>query len=206
MQQPCNLLLLSIVAPPLQAAAERLLREQGQLASAASAASAGAEAAAEAPAADAPAEPAAAAGDVPADGDAAAAPGGGQGGKKGKAVSAKDKEGALLKAKRKEIMERAGGQQLAMKRYYQPLSVVICMLCSCPITQSLLRVARALLQLVCACGSSRPTPTCSLHTLAVLAAAGITDKATVADVEAELADLEEVEPSWELPAELQEYR
>jgi hypothetical protein len=42
--------------------------------------------------------------------------------------------------------------------------------------------------------------------LAVLTAAGITDKATVADVEAELADLEEVEPSWELPAELQEYR
>jgi hypothetical protein len=42
--------------------------------------------------------------------------------------------------------------------------------------------------------------------LAVLTAAGITDKATVADVEAELADLEEVEPTWELPAELQEYR
>jgi hypothetical protein len=35
---------------------------------------------------------------------------------------------------------------------------------------------------------------------------GITDKATVADVEAELADLEEVEPSWELPPELTEYR
>jgi hypothetical protein len=33
---------------------------------------------------------------------------GGQGGKKGKAF-AKDKEEALLKAKRKEIMERAGG-------------------------------------------------------------------------------------------------
>lgn len=39
-----------------------------------------------------------------------------------------------------------------------------------------------------------------------LCAEGLADKATIADVEAELADLEEVEPSWELPPELQEYR
>jgi len=38
-----------------------------------------------------------------------------------------------------------------------------------------------------------------------MVAAGITDKATLADVEAELAVLDEQEPSWELPAELQEY-
>jgi hypothetical protein len=132
-------LALCFVALSLQAAAERQLREQGQLAAAASA---GADAAAEAPAADAPAEPAAAAGDAAADGDAAGASGAGQGGKKGKA-SAKDKEEALLKAKRKEIMERAGGSvgQLAEVRYHQPISpcrglgcaVGECMMCSRPI-------------------------------------------------------------------------
>lgn len=35
---------------------------------------------------------------------------------------------------------------------------------------------------------------------------GISDKATLADVEAELQMLEEQEPSWELPPELTEYR
>jgi outer membrane lipoprotein-sorting protein len=46
--------------------------------------------------------------------------------------------------------------------------------------------------------------TCLLLLLLLLS--GITDKATLADVEAELADLDDLEPSWELPAELQEYR
>ncbi len=85
----------------MQAAAERQLREQGQLPSAAAAdadtAGTG-DAAADVPAAN---------GDAAPEGDAAAAGGAGGGPKKGKA-SAKDKEEALLKAKRKEIMERAG--------------------------------------------------------------------------------------------------
>jgi hypothetical protein len=41
--------------------------------------------------------------------------------------------------------------------------------------------------------------------LLLLLRPGITDKATLADVEAELADLDDLEPSWELPAELQGY-
>jgi hypothetical protein len=41
--------------------------------------------------------------------------------------------------------------------------------------------------------------------LSLFTCAGITDKATIAEVEAELEDLEEVEPSWDLPAELLEY-
>lgn len=90
----------------VQAAAERQLKEQGRLASAAPEAAAG----------EANDGAAAAAGDAPADaGDnaaAAAADGGGSGGgggsKKGKVMTAKEKEEAQIKAKRKEIMERAG--------------------------------------------------------------------------------------------------
>lgn len=95
---------LSPAVDCVQAAAERQLREQGQLASAAAAGAQAAAAAAEAPAADAPAADTAAAGGGDAGAAAAGVPG-----KKGKVVTAKDKEEALLKAKRKELMERAGG-------------------------------------------------------------------------------------------------
>jgi hypothetical protein len=78
--------------PTAQAAAERQLRELGQL-----------------HAGDAAAAAAADGGDE--DGDAAAAAAGGGGGGSGgkdKEKEAKSKEGAKIKAARKEIMERAG--------------------------------------------------------------------------------------------------
>lgn len=93
---------LLVLCVPMQAAAERQLREQGQLPSATAAAEAAAGTSEAAAGPEATAN-----GDAPPEGDGAA--GGAAGGsKKGKVVSAKDKEEALLKAKRKEIMERAG--------------------------------------------------------------------------------------------------
>jgi hypothetical protein len=101
----CIVTALLVLCVPMQAAAERQLREQGQLPSAAAA---GAETAAGGSEAAAAPE-AAVNGDAAPEAEAAGAAAAGAGGsKKGKVVSAKDKEEALLKAKRKEIMERAG--------------------------------------------------------------------------------------------------
>lgn len=90
-----------------QAAAERQLREQGQLAAAADG---GDKAAATEPAAG-PSTAAAAGADGPdrEDAGAAEAEGGKPAPKKSKVLTAKEKEEAQIKAKRKEIMDRAGG-------------------------------------------------------------------------------------------------